>query len=96
LTDERRFVNNPFARALHPAPSRSLVARVALVLVSVVGALVMGAALLLPLVFVPGLIRGAHAGRWDMVAAGLLIVLIYFLLAVGVVRKLLSRRQSKP
>jgi hypothetical protein len=94
LSDDRRFVNNPFARALHPEPSRSLVAKVGLGLVSLVGALIMAAALLLPLVFVPGLVvGGVHAGRWGMVLAGLLIAAVYVLLAVSGVRRLLARRK---
>jgi hypothetical protein len=96
LTDERRFVNNPFARALHPSPSRSLLARVALAVVSVFGALVMAAALVLPLVFVPGLVAGgARAGRWGMVAAGLVVVLVYVLIAVAGGRQLLARRRRR-
>jgi hypothetical protein len=89
--DERRFVNNPFARALHPEPSRSLFAKLALAVVSLVGALIMAAALLLPIVFVPGLLRGYHDGRWGMVAAGVLIVAVYVMIAASVVRRLLAR-----
>jgi hypothetical protein len=97
LTDERRFVNNPFARALHPSPSRSLVARLALAVVSVFGALIMAAALVLPLVFVPGLVvGGARSGRWGMVAAGIVIVLIYLLIAIAGGRKLLAQRRRRP
>lgn len=89
---ERRFVNNPFARALHPVASRSVWARLALIIVSIVGALVMMAALLLPLTFIPGLlVGGARAGRWGMVAAGALLVLLYGWLVFASVRRLLSR-----
>lgn len=96
MTDERRFVNNPFARALHPKPSRSLFAKVALGIVSLLGAILMTAALLLPIVFVPGLlVGGAHARRWGMVAAGILIVLIYLAIIVGTIRRLLVRRRSQ-
>jgi hypothetical protein len=96
LTDERRFVNNPFARALHPAPSRSLWARLALGVVSLVGAVIMATALLLPLVFVPGLlVGGAHAGRWGMVLAGVVIVIVYLLIAVAGGRKLLAQRRTR-
>ena len=97
MSDDRRFVNNPFARALHPVPSRSPLAKVALGLVSLVGALIMAAALLLPLVFVPGLVvGGARVGRWGMVAAGVLIALVYVMLAVAGIRKLVARRKSQP
>jgi hypothetical protein len=96
LSDERRFVNNPFARALHPLPSRSFWARLALGIISVVGALVMAAALLLPLALVPGLIGGgARTGRWGMVAAGILVAAVYLLIAVAGVRKLVTRRRSR-
>jgi hypothetical protein len=86
--DDRRFVNNPFARKLHPEPSRSPLAKLALATVSIVGFAVMGAAFLLPLAFVPGLvIGGARAHRWGMVAAGLVVVAVYAMLVMSAVRK---------
>jgi hypothetical protein len=91
--DERRFVNNPFARALHPERQRRTVGQwVALILVSVVGAAIMGASFVLPLVFAHGLLTGAR-GRWGMVVAGVLVASIYALILVRVV-KLARRRRG--
>ncbi len=85
--DDRRFVNNPFARALHPgAARRSVGQRLALVMVSLFGAIVMGAAFVLPLVFAHGLLTRAH-GRVGMIAAGVVVATIYALLVVGLVRR---------
>jgi hypothetical protein len=95
-SEQRRFVNNPFARALHPVPSRSPWARIALALVSVVGALIMGAALLLPLGIVPGLIvGGARAGRWASVGVGVLVAALYLALIAGGAKRLLRRARSR-
>ncbi len=95
LSDERRFVNNPFARALHPVPSRSRLVRVALAIVSLLAAMIMGVALLAPLVVLPGLLLGrAHQGRWGMVLPGLLIAALYLLLAVAGLRRLWARRRG--
>jgi hypothetical protein len=86
--DDRRFVNNPFARKLHPEPSRSPLAKLALGLVSALGFLIMGAAFLLPLAFVPGLvIDGARGGHWGRVAAGAIVVAAYAMLVWSAVRR---------
>jgi hypothetical protein len=86
--DDRRFANNPFARALHPAGRRSAVQWVALVVVSVLGAAIMASAFLLPLVFAEGLlVGGARAHRWGMVAAGALVTALYALVLVRLVRR---------
>lgn len=91
-SDDRRFANNPFARALHPAGPRGLLGWVALVVVSVLGAAIMSAALVLPLAFAEGLlVGGARAGRWGMVAAGALVAALYALVAVRLVRRRLRR-----
>ena len=85
--DERRFVNNPFARALHPErPRRGVGQWAALVVVSLLGAIVMGAAFVLPLVFAYGLLARAH-GRVGMIAAGVVVASVYALLVVGLVRR---------
>jgi hypothetical protein len=85
--DDRRFVNNPFARALHPQKARrSLGQWIALVVVSLFAAIVMGAAFVLPLVFAHGLLTRAH-GRAGMIAAGVVVAAIYALLVVGLVRR---------
>ena len=90
--DDRRFANNPFARALHPAGPRSAGQWVALVVVSVLGAVIMATAFVLPLVFAEGLlVGGARAGRWGMVAAGALVAALYALVAVRMVRRRLRR-----
>ncbi len=85
--DERRFVNNPFARALHPVRPRTVGQWAALALVSVVGAAIMAAAFVLPLVFAEGLIvGGARVGRWGMVLAGVLVTALYLSFVVRIVR----------
>jgi amino acid transporter len=84
--EDRRFANNPFARALHPAGKRTALQWVALVLVSVVGFVIMAAAFILPLLFAHGLLTGAH-GRWSMLAAGILVAAIYALMVVRLVRR---------
>jgi len=85
--NDRRFVNNPFARALHPAKGKRSVGQwIALVVVSVLGAAIMGAAFVLPLVFTYGLITRAH-GNAGMIAAGVLVAAIYVLVLAGVVRR---------
>jgi hypothetical protein len=85
--DDRRFANNPFARALHPQkPRRTAGQWVALVAVSLFGAVVMGAAFVLPLVFAHGLLTRAH-GRAGMIAAGVVVAAIYGLILVRLVRR---------
>ncbi len=85
--EERRFVNNPFARALHPLRERRSVGQwIALALVSIFGAVVMGAAFLLPLAFAWGLIARAH-GRVGMIAAGVVVVALYALLLLRMLRR---------
>jgi len=85
--DDRRFVNNPFARALHPATGRRTVGQwIALVAVSVLGAAIMGAAFVLPFALAYGLFARAH-GRAGMIAAGVVFAAIYLLVLVRVVRR---------
>ncbi len=87
-TDERRFVNNPFARALHPAGPRTLLQWIALVVVSVVGAAIMALAFALPAAFAWGLLAGGvRAGRPGMVAAGVLVAALYLLVLARMIRK---------
>jgi hypothetical protein len=84
--DDRRFVNNPFARALHPLKQKRSVGQwIALVLVSIFGAIVMGAAFVLPPVFAYGLVTRAH-GRVGMIAAGVVVILLYLLLLVRMLK----------
>ncbi len=85
--DDRRFVNNPFARALHPKKERRTVGQwIALVLVSLFGAIVMGAAFLLPVAFAYFLVVRAH-GRVGMIAAGAVVIAFYVLLLGRVLRR---------
>ena len=85
--DDRRFVNNPFARALHPPKGRRTVGQwIALILVSLFGAAIMGAAFVLPFVLAYGLFARAH-GRVGMIAAGVVFAAIYALVLIGVVRR---------
>ena len=84
--DDRRFVNNPFARALHPKKARRTVGQwVALVVVSLLGAAIMGAAFVLPILFGYSLLGRAH-GRIGMIAAGVVVAAIYALIVVRLVR----------
>lgn len=86
--DDRRFANNPFARALHPARPRTVPQWIALVVVSVVGAIIMAAAFVLPLAFAWGLVAGGvRAGRPGMVAAGAIVAVLYAMVLVRMVRK---------
>jgi len=92
--DDRRFVNNPFARALHPPkPRRTLGQWIALALVSTVGAVIMATAFVLPLAFGWSLLR-AH-GRIGMVAAGVVVAAIYGLIVFGLLRRLWRRSSSR-
>ena len=85
--DDRRFVNNPFARALHPLKEKRTVGQwIALVAVSIFGAVVMGAAFVLPPAFAWGLIARAH-GRVGMIAAGVIVVVLYLLLLARMLRR---------
>jgi formate-dependent nitrite reductase membrane component NrfD len=85
--DDRRFVNNPFARGLHPEKARRTAGQwVALILVSLFAAIVMGAAFVLPLLFAHGLLARSH-GRAGMIAAGVIVAAIYALIVVRLVRR---------
>ncbi len=85
--DDRRFVNNPFARALHPGKQRRTIGEwVALVVVSVVGAAIMGAAFVLPLLLAYGLLARSH-GHVGMIAAGVVIAAIYALILLRLLRR---------
>jgi hypothetical protein len=83
---DRRFVNNPFARALHPPGKRTVGQWIALVLVSVVGAAIMMAAFLLPIFFAHGLLARSH-GRWGMRIAGVLVAAVYVLIVARLFKR---------
>jgi hypothetical protein len=90
--DDRRFVNNPFARALHPEKARPTVGqRVALVVVSIFAFVIMGAAFVLPLAFGYGLLARSH-GRVGLIAAGVVAAAIYVAIVAGLVRR---RRRAR-
>lgn len=91
--EERRFANNPFARALHPAGPPTVLHSVALAVVSLLGGTILLLALLLPLAFVEGLLAtGLRAHRWSMVAAGGLVLGLYL---VALARLWRSRRRRR-
>lgn len=93
--DDRRFVNNPFAQALHPPrPKRSMIAWIALIFVSIVGAVVMTAAFVLPMIFGYGLLVGGVRGhRWGTLAAGVIVAFVYAAVLVSGVRGWRARRK---
>jgi hypothetical protein len=85
--EDRRFVNNPFARALHPKKARRTVGQwIALVIVSIFAFAIMGAAFVLPLAFAHGLLARSH-GRWGMIAAGVLVASVYALILLRWLRR---------
>jgi hypothetical protein len=95
--DDRRFVNNPFSRALHPPrpddeKARSPVLYVLFGLLSLVMVAIFIAALVLPPMFTETLIvRGIRTGRPGMLALGLVMALLYLLLLWSVGKRLMSR-----
>lgn len=93
---ERSFVNNPWARALHPPrQGRTLVSWVALVAVSLVGAAIMALAFVMPLLFAWGMLKGGLHGHWGQLACGVIVVAVYAaVLATPVRRRLKARRAA--
>ena|SRR5579862_2712379 len=101
--DERRFANNPFARAVvgRPEPddvkATSPIMYVAFGLLSLVLVAVFVAALVLPPLFMHTLIvRGIRAGRPAMLAMGLVIAVLYLLLIFSVGKRLMGRPKAPP
>lgn len=95
---DRRFTNNPFARAVvQPDDDRatSPVLFVFVGLLSLVLFVVFVAALVLPPLFTHTLIiRGLRTGRPGMLVLGLLMAGIYVLAIFGVGKRLMGRPKS--
>lgn len=100
MDDDRRFVNNPFARAVvkpddEKATSPGLYVLVGLL--SLVLAALFVAALVLPPMFVHTLIiRGVRSGRPAMLALGLLFAAIYMMALWSVGKRLMGRPTPPP
>ncbi len=98
--DDRRFTNNPFARAVvrpDDEKATSPVLYVAVGLLSLVLAAVFIAALVLPPMFMHTLIiRGARSGRPAMLALGLVVAAIYLMMLWSIGKRLMSRPLPPP
>lgn len=99
--DDRRFVNNSFARALHPKPddekATSPIMYVAVGVMSLVLVCVFVAALVLPPLFVETmLVRGLRTERWGMFALGLVGALVYFAIIFALGKRLMGRPKARP
>ncbi len=97
--DDRRFVNNSFARALHPKPdddkATSPVMYVAVGVMSLVLVCVFVAALVLPpLLIETMLVRGLRSERWGMFAMGVIGALFYFAMIVAAGRRIMGRQKA--
>ena len=97
---DRRFAQgNPFARAVLPDDEKatSPVMYVGFGLLSLVLAAIFVAAMVLPPLFTHTLImRGLRTGRPGMLAAGIVMALIYFLIVFSVGKRLMSRPKPPP
>jgi peptidoglycan biosynthesis protein MviN/MurJ (putative lipid II flippase) len=98
--DDRRVARgNAFARAVQPDDdkARSPVMYVLFGLLSLVLATVFVAALVLPPLFTHTLIiRGLHTGRPGMLAAGIVMALVYFMVIYSVGKRLMSKPKAPP
>ncbi len=101
--DDRRFANNPFARAVvgRPEPdddkATSPVMYVAFGLLSLVLVAIFVAALVLPPLFMHTLIvRGLRSGRPAMLAMGLLIAVLYLSIVFSVGKRLMGKPRTPP
>jgi hypothetical protein len=101
--DDRRFANNPFARAVagRPEPddekATSPIMYVAFGLLSLVLVAIFVAALVLPPLFMHTLIvRGIRSGRPAMLAMGILIAVVYMLIVFSVGKKLMGKPRTPP
>jgi hypothetical protein len=97
--DDRRFTNNPFARAVVKPDDEKATSPVLYVfvgLLSLVLAAVFVAALVLPPMFMHTLIiRGIRSDRPGMLALGVLLGLVYLMLIWAVGKKLMGRPAPK-
>jgi hypothetical protein len=102
MDQDRRFVNNPFARALgRPAPddekATSPILYIAVGLLSLVLFALFVAALVLPPMLMHTLIvRGVRSGRPGMLAAGLVLAAVYALALYAVGKRLMGRPKPPP
>jgi hypothetical protein len=100
VDDDRRFTNNPFARAVVRPDDEKATSPILYVLVgllSLVLAAVFVAALVLPPMFMHTLIiRGIRSGRPAMLALGLVLAAIYLLILWAVGKRLMGRPQPPP
>src|SRR5258708_28810433 len=100
MDDDRRFTNNPFARAVVKPDDEKATSPVLYVLVgllSLVLAALFVAALVLPPMFMHTLIlRGIRSDRPAMLALGILLALIYLLMLWAVGKRLMGRPQPPP
>jgi hypothetical protein len=98
--DDRRLVNNPFARSVvrpDDEKATSPVMYVLFGLLSLVLAALFVAALVLPPLFTCSLlVRGVRTGRAGMLAAGALMAALYLLLFFAAGRKLMGRPKEPP
>jgi hypothetical protein len=101
--DDRRFANNPFARAVagRPQPddekATSPVMYVAFGLLSLVMVAIFVAALVLPPLFMHTLIvRGLRSGRPGMLVMGLIVAAFYLLIVFAVGKRLMGRPKAPP
>ena len=100
MDDDRRFTNNPFARAVVRPDDEKATSPILYVLVgllSLVLAAVFVAALVLPPMFMHTLIiRGIRSGRPAMLALGLVLAAIYLVMLWVVGKRLMGRPQQPP
>jgi len=98
--DDRRVARgNPFARAVQPDDDKatSPIMYVLFGLLSLVLAAVFVAALVLPPLFTHTLIiRGLHANKPGMLAAGIVMALVYFMVIYSVGKRLMSKPKEPP
>src|SRR5438874_7964011 len=98
--EDRRFAQgNPFSRAVLPDDEKatSPIMYVLFGLLSLVLAAIFVAALVLPPLFTHTLIiRGIRTGRTGMLAAGVVMALMYLLIVYSVGKRLMSRPKPPP
>ncbi len=97
--DDRRFANNPFARAVvnpDDEKAQSPLLYVLVGLLSLVLAALFVAALVLPPMFMHTLIiRGIRGGHPGMLALGGLVAVVYLMMLWGVGKRLMGRPTPK-
>jgi hypothetical protein len=99
--DDRRFANNPFARAVSPEPdderAKSPGMYIVVGVLSLVLAALFVAALVLPPMFTYSLIvRGVRSSRPGMLLAGLVMAALYFAVLFSVGRRVMGKPKAPP